>query len=174
MQIKLEGAEDDNLTLDSDSNHLLEEELNEASQGVPSETGKHGAKRSTTPTKSSLSKRTKLKHDSDPTADSTSSTLHTQDECIMYGQYIARKLMQMNSKTRSLVEHAIGNVLFEASMGKYDDAPSPYDAKQETPTTTFFNSHLDGINLFSSACESPKRGQLSSAAEVSEAVTSAL
>lgn len=170
LQVK-QGEEDDDLALDSDSNHLLEEELNEASQEPPLESKWHAEKRSTTPVQPPLSKRTKTKHSTDPTIDSLSN-LTAQDECIMYGQYIARKLMQMNSRTRSAVEHAISNVLFEANMGKYDDAHLSFDYKQQTPTTTFLNSPLDEMNLFPSASGSPKEVQSPLASEVSEAVPS--
>lgn len=42
------------------------------------------------------------------------------DECTSYGQYVENKIRNYSSKTRSIVQHQINNILFEADMGKFD------------------------------------------------------
>lgn len=42
------------------------------------------------------------------------------DEFTTYGLHVGNKIRNYQPKTRSLVEHHINNILFEADMGKYD------------------------------------------------------
>lgn len=42
------------------------------------------------------------------------------DECTTYGLLVGNKIRNYQPKTRSLVQHYINNILFEADMGKYD------------------------------------------------------
>lgn len=64
-----------------------------------------------------------------------------QDEYSAFGQYVACKLRRFDHRTRSFVEHAINNVLFEADMGKFDNTPSPFASNQQNwqPTTSHPN-----------------------------------
>lgn len=42
-----------------------------------------------------------------------------RNECILFGEYVASQLAKFDESTRAHVKHAIGNILFDAEMGKY-------------------------------------------------------
>ncbi|KAJ8886851.1 hypothetical protein PR048_013063 [Dryococelus australis] len=42
-----------------------------------------------------------------------------QDECDIFGKFVAKKLMQYIDRTRSISQHHIHNILFQADMGQY-------------------------------------------------------
>lgn len=44
-----------------------------------------------------------------------------RDDCFVYGEHIAHKLRNYDSRTSAIVQHHINNILFEADMGKYSD-----------------------------------------------------
>ncbi|XP_046141329.1 uncharacterized protein LOC114881507 [Osmia bicornis bicornis] len=46
------------------------------------------------------------------------------NECDIYSKHIANKLRKYTHRTRAQVEWAINNILFEADMGMFDQAPS--------------------------------------------------
>lgn len=80
-----------------------------------------------------------LKPIPDPICDDLS-IFPPQDEYSAFGQYVACKLRRFDHRTRSFVEHAINNVLFEADMGKYDGMASPFGANQQNWNATTLNT----------------------------------
>ncbi|GLV41474.1 hypothetical protein CBL_06704 [Carabus blaptoides fortunei] len=51
------------------------------------------------------------------------STVKIEDECSMFGEYIAEKLRKHDSRTRMILQHQIHNVLYEAEMNKEPIVP---------------------------------------------------
>ncbi|XP_018580149.1 uncharacterized protein LOC108917848 [Anoplophora glabripennis] len=138
LQRKLDEEGEDNLALDSDSNHLLEEELNAATHQTSLSSKKQPRKIFTSSIQPPPTKKTKFTHDH---SGEDLPTFPAQEECSLYARYLAEKLMRMSCRTRALVQRSINNIIFEADLGKYEDT-------QQTPTT-LLSSHLDGINLSS-------------------------
>ncbi|XP_035230340.1 uncharacterized protein LOC118202289 isoform X2 [Stegodyphus dumicola] len=67
-------------------------------------------------TSSSLSKTSLASKKSEDT------DVRKKDECDIFGEYIACKLRRISSpRAKSIVEHLINNIIFQAEMGRYDD-----------------------------------------------------
>ncbi|KFM62349.1 hypothetical protein X975_12306, partial [Stegodyphus mimosarum] len=68
-------------------------------------------------TSSSLSKASVASKKSEET------DVRKKDECDIFGEYIACKLRRISSPhAKSIVEHLINNIIFQAEMGRYDDS----------------------------------------------------
>ncbi|GBP46713.1 hypothetical protein EVAR_86966_1 [Eumeta japonica] len=48
-----------------------------------------------------------------------------RDECDVFGEYIANALRKHDERTRAMIKHAIGNILFEQEMKQYAVATAP-------------------------------------------------
>ncbi|XP_076672884.1 uncharacterized protein LOC143371522 isoform X2 [Andrena cerasifolii] len=48
----------------------------------------------------------------------------TEDECHSYGMFVANKMKRYSTSSRSAVQHAISDILFNADMGYYERARS--------------------------------------------------
>lgn len=48
-----------------------------------------------------------------------------RDGSTIYGEHVASKHRKYSAHTQSVVEHLIGNILFNADMGKYEPSVSP-------------------------------------------------
>ncbi len=44
-----------------------------------------------------------------------------RDSCDVYGEHVSMKLRSYTERTRSIVQHLVNNILFEADMGKFND-----------------------------------------------------
>lgn len=44
-----------------------------------------------------------------------------RDCCDIFGEYVATELRKYNERTRSIVQHLIHNILFDADMGKHGE-----------------------------------------------------
>lgn len=55
-----------------------------------------------------------------------------RDECDIFGEYIANSLRKHDDRTRSMIKHAINNILFEQEMKRY--------------TTTHYEINMDNEN----------------------------
>ena len=57
-----------------------------------------------------------------------------RDDCFVFGEHVAHKLRGYDSRTCSIVQHHINNILFEADMGKYlngnlyNQQPMPWES----------------------------------------------
>lgn len=49
-----------------------------------------------------------------------------RDENTIYGELVACELRKLNPTVQTIAKHLINNVLFEAAMGKYDNADQSY------------------------------------------------
>ncbi|KOC59506.1 hypothetical protein WH47_09028 [Habropoda laboriosa] len=47
-----------------------------------------------------------------------------EDECYSYGMFVANKLKRYSAHTRSAVQHAMSNILYNADMGHYNQSSS--------------------------------------------------
>lgn len=47
-----------------------------------------------------------------------------KNECVSYGEYIVSQLDNFDGHTRAIVKHEIGNILFQAEMGRYKSQPT--------------------------------------------------
>ncbi|KAJ8920507.1 hypothetical protein NQ315_005376 [Exocentrus adspersus] len=163
LQVKLEDDAEPDLALDSDSN-LLEEELKEAT-GEPSIGFKREPEKIITSPTQPPQKKRKTKHFNN-VIDQDEIYFPDHEECNVYGHYIVSKLRKFGPKTRAFVQHAINNVLFEADLGKYDNMPSPFNAKQQPSTTSLLSSNLDGMNLFPTDIQNIKPVQSPSSTDI--------
>lgn len=66
-------------------------------------------------------------------AASSNSQIVPPDESTSYGQYVGNKIRNYHPKTRSIVQHHISNILFEADMGKFDCGPSSSFTTYQNP-----------------------------------------
>lgn len=59
-----------------------------------------------------------------------------EDPSMIYAQYLANKLKQFQGRTRTLVEHAINEVIFNAEMGFYNTPAVPFTSPMQVPAST--------------------------------------
>ncbi|XP_012239669.1 uncharacterized protein LOC117232586 [Bombus vosnesenskii] len=57
----------------------------------------------------------------------------SEDECYSYGMFVANKLKRYSARTRSAVQHAISDILFNADMGYYNQSSSVSTNTQTEP-----------------------------------------
>lgn len=67
--------------------------------------------------------------------DSQSRRLLAQDECASFGMFVGNKLRNYSFYTRSAVQHAISDILFNADMGYYNRAATSVEAQTEVEKT---------------------------------------
>lgn len=46
--------------------------------------------------------------------------VNADEECSAYGKFIEQKLKNFSQRTRDAVQHAFGNIIYEASQGIYE------------------------------------------------------
>lgn len=72
-----------------------------------------------------------------------------RDGSTIYGEHVASKHRKYSAHTQSVVEHLIGNILFNADMGKYE----PVVAPSVSPALTDHSSTVHDQHSFSTASD---------------------
>lgn len=62
-----------------------------------------------------------------------------RDDCSTYGEHVGNELRNLNPTARTIAKHMINNILFDASMGKYDAKPST----TSTPLGSYGNNYSE-------------------------------
>ncbi|XP_075238637.1 uncharacterized protein LOC142334466 [Lycorma delicatula] len=68
-----------------------------------------------------------------------------RDECKAYGEYVMHKLRNYDFRTRSIVQHNINDIIFNADMGRY---------QQAVPGTSSEENNKSDVNLLISDIKS--------------------
>ncbi|XP_018579229.1 uncharacterized protein LOC108917222 [Anoplophora glabripennis] len=59
-----------------------------------------------------------------------------KNECVLFGEYLASQLMKFDDHTRAIVKHSIGNILFDAEMGRYRKGQDLFPNRTPVMTST--------------------------------------
>ncbi|KAK7578149.1 hypothetical protein V9T40_010354 [Parthenolecanium corni] len=71
--------------------------------------------------------------------------LRKRDSCDVYGEHVAMKLRNYSERTRSIVQHLVNNILFEADMGKFNDV-STLNHYTSVRSSTFLENRNSSIS----------------------------
>lgn len=76
-----------------------------------------------------------------------------RDASTIYGEHIASKHRTYSQYTRNVIEHLIGNILFDADMGKYN-APATVPIPSPSPTDSSCSQYDQNLSYPRSICSS--------------------
>ncbi|KAK0161440.1 hypothetical protein PV327_009910 [Microctonus hyperodae] len=104
----------DNEQVDDDTQDKDKQEIEEVSEQVPEKkTNFKSFKRDSYVTNSKIDKAYAILKD-------TVAMRNIRDDSMIYGEHVASKHRKYSAHTRSVIEHLIGDILFNADMGHYE------------------------------------------------------